>query len=330
MKRPGRWLLRAAQVALIAAIGYAVWRSLSDKLAHFSWEDLGRYPPDAWRLVASLALLVAVNVAHAFLWRRILRDLGIGSPSARATLRIYFVSSLGRYLPGKLWQLAGLAAMSSKAGMPALQAGAASMIGQFGFLTSGLLLLAAVMPGSGREWPALIAAVGLALFAVATFIVVATPLGHGVRAWVERRAGPRLGPRLRATIDLAERIRPRDALLWFAGYGATWVAIGVAFTLFAAAFVPGAIGDARQLAAAVAASYLAGLMLFTPAGIGVREGAMVALLAEAPSIPAPAALLIAAASRLWFTAAELLPLLLVPIAPNGSAAPAVPAGAGQG
>lgn len=329
MRSRARWLLRVAQLVLVVAVGYGVWRSVAGKLDGFAWSDLASYPPDGWLLAISVTLLVAVNVAHAFLWRRILRDLGIGAPSARTTLRIYFVSSLGRYLPGKLWQLAGLAAMSSREGMSALQAGAASILGQFGFLTTGLLLLAALLPEASRRPAALTAAAALIVFVCATFVVVATPLGHRARAWIERKGGPRLGPRLRAAIELADRIRPRDALLWLAGYGATWIGIGIAFTLFTAAFVPGAIADARQLAAAVAASYLTGLLLFTPAGIGVREGALWALLAETQSIPGPAALLIAALSRIWFTAGELLPLLLIPAAPNGSPAAAT-AGAGQG
>jgi uncharacterized membrane protein YbhN (UPF0104 family) len=329
VSRTARWLLRAAQLALLIAVGYGVWRSVAARLEGFEWQDLASYPPNVWLLALSSALLVGVNVAHAFLWRHILRDLGIGTPSARTTLRIYFVSSLGRYLPGKLWQLAGLAAMSSREGMPALQAGAASMLGQLAFLTTGLLLLAALLPEASRGATALTAAAALTVFASATFVVVATPIGHRARVWLERRGGPRLGPRLRATLELADRIRPRDALLWLAGYGATWVVIGIAFTLFAAAFVPGSIPDARQLAAAVAASYLAGLLLFTPAGIGVREGALLAMLAETQSIPGPAALLIAALSRIWFTAGELLPLLLIPAAPNGSPAAAA-AGAGQG
>lgn len=324
-----RWLLRGLQLALVAAVAWGVWRSVAGELADVTWSDLARYRPNAALLAGSLALLLAVYVAHAFLWRRILHDLAIGRPGVRATLRIYFLSSLGRYLPGKLWQVAGLAAMSAKEGMPALPAAAASIIGQFGFLTTGLLLLAAVLPEWGSGAPALTAAAALVVAACATFVLVATPLGHRARLWLERRAGPRLGPRLRATLDLGDRIRPRDALLWFAGYGATWVGIGIAFSLFAAAFVPGAIADTRHLAGTVAASYLAGYVLFTPAGIGVREATMWGLLAGAPSIPAPAALLIAAMSRIWFTAAELLPLLLIPVIPNGSPSP-MPSPRGSG
>jgi hypothetical protein len=325
-----RWLLRGVQVVIIGAVVYAIWRSVAGDIAGISWSDLARYQPEPLALAASLALLLAVYIAHAFLWRRILRDLVIGRPSARSTLRIYFLSSLGRYLPGKLWQLAGLAALAGREGLPALPAAAASIIGQFGFLTTGLLLLAAVLPEWGGGAPALTAAAALVLAGCATFLLVATPLGQRARTAVERRMGSRLGPRLRATFDLADRIRPRDAALWFAGYAASWVGLGIAFSLFVTAFVPDALADTRHLAGTVAASYLAGYVLFTPAGIGVREMTMFGLLAEAQSIPGPAALLIAGLSRIWFTAAELLPLLLIPVAPDGTQAHVPTADAGLG
>jgi uncharacterized membrane protein YbhN (UPF0104 family) len=86
---------------------------------------------------------------------------------------------------------------------------------------------------------------------------------------------------------------------------------GRSFALFVIAFTPEASQHYRQFAGTVAVSYLSGLLLFTPAGIGVRELSMFALLT--PLITAPAAVVVSAASRLWFTAAELLPLAVLPL-----------------
>ncbi len=46
-------------------------------------------------------------------------------------------------------------------------------------------------------------------------------------------------------------------------------------------------------------------MLFAPAGIGVREGALIALLT--PHLGAPAAGVLAIVARLWTTGVELVP-----------------------
>jgi hypothetical protein len=276
-------------------------------------------------LALSLILLLGVYIAHAFLWRRIMTDLGVGRPSARSAVRIYFVSSLGRYLPGKLWQLAGIAALSGREGIPAAPAAASAVIGHLGFLTTGLLLLGAILPKRELGAPAFLAAAVLLLGGTAAWVLLTTGLGAGFRAGVVRRFGGRLGPRLSGAFDLAERIRPRDAALWAAGYGATWVVLGVAFSIFVAAFVPAAFEHTRQLGATVAASYLAGYLSFMPGGIGVRELTMAGMLSETAAMPASASVLVAAASRVWFTVAELLPLVLVPVLPAGAGASKGPA-----
>ncbi|MGH7444041.1 MAG: hypothetical protein ACREKM_04155, partial [Longimicrobiales bacterium] len=104
-------------------------------------------------------------------------------------------------------------------------------------------------------------------------------------------------------------------------YAVTWLVLGAAFALLVAAFVPAtaSLDSARYAAGVIAASYLAGyVVVVMPAGAGVRELTMSALLAQHPAIPASAAIVVSVASRIWFTAAELLPLALIPLLPDGS------------
>jgi uncharacterized protein involved in cysteine biosynthesis len=112
-------------------------------------------------------------------------------------------------------------------------------------------------------------------------------------------------------------VTAQHALRWSIGYALTWLLLGVAFACFAIAFVPDAAGSARLLAGVIAASYLVGyIFIFAPAGIGVREFFMIMLLARV--MPQGAALVVSVMSRIWFTAAELVPLVLVPALPAGS------------
>ena len=107
-------------------------------------------------------------------------------------------------------------------------------------------------------------------------------------------------------------------MIWAAGYALSWIVLGMAFTFFVAAFEPTAAALPRYLGGVVAAAYLAGyLFVLAPAGIGVREAAMLVLLQRVMP-DAAGALVVSALSRVWFTAAELLPLALVPIMPGGS------------
>jgi hypothetical protein len=221
-------------------------------------------------------------------------------------------------VPGKLWQIAGLALLAKRAGLPAGGAAAAAVLGQFAFLTTGLLFLAVLLPGWGGGAPALIAAVAVVLLAGGLWVLVETPLGHGGREWLRKRLGERLGARLDAAFDLADRVKPFDALAWAVGYGFTWVLLGLAFSIFVSAFVPVAAASSKHLAGTIAASYLAGyVMVLAPAGLGVRETAMVGLLSQVPGMPVAAAITLPIFSRIWFTFAELLPLAFVPVLPVG-------------
>jgi glycosyltransferase 2 family protein len=318
---PARTLrIRALQVAILAAVGWGIYRLLAPDLRRLEWADVTRWRPEPLPLAASFVLLVAVYVAHALLWRRIMTDLGIGHPARSTTLRVYFLASLGRYLPGKLWQLAGLAVLSARAGLPPGRATAAAILGQFGFLTTGLLFLGITLPewrvAFGMDAPATLPlALAAALLAGGgglLWVLVATPAGHGVRERLGAAMGGRGGDGIRAAFDLADRVRPGNAAVWAAGYALSWVALGVAFTLFVGAFHPAAGAAPRFVAGTVAAAYLMGyLFVVMPAGIGVREGAMLVLLQQVAPEPG-AALVVTVLSRAWFTAAELAPLAFLP------------------
>lgn len=321
----GRKLLtRVLQAALIAAIAWGVYARLQPELARLSWADVVRWKPAPLPLLASFALLLGMYGMHAVLWRRIMRDLGIGNPSTRATFRIFFLAGLGRFLPGKVWALTGMAVLAGRAGLPPIKATAAAVLGSFAFLTTGMLFLGLTLPewrlavqDSGGDMPATLPlAMGAALLALSgavLWLLVATPLGHGFRVRVVRVLGPRLGERMASAFTLADRVNPRNAAWWAAGYALSWVVLGAAFALFAISFYPEAAAWPRYLAGTVAAAYLIGyLVVVVPAGIGVRELAMLVLLHQV--MPAAgAALVVSVLSRVWFTVAEIAPLLFLPL-----------------
>jgi glycosyltransferase 2 family protein len=321
---------RVLHVVLIAAIAWGIYSRVAPELARLSWQDVTRWQPAPLPLLGSFALLLGVYAMHALLWRRIMRDLGIGDPSARDTFRVFFLAGLGRYLPGKVWALTGMAVLAARAGLPPIKATAAAVLGSFAFLTTGLLFLSFMLP----EWrlalegdhtvpvtlPLALGASLLALSSAAIWLLVATPLGHGVRTRIIGVLGPRLGERMAAAFNLADRVNPRDAAFWAAGYAASWLLLGAAFAMFAAAFHPAAAELPRYVGGTVAAAYLIGyLFVLVPAGIGVRELAMLVLLQQVMP-EAGAALVISVLSRVWFTAAELAPLLVLPLLTDSSSA----------
>jgi hypothetical protein len=307
------------QLALVAAVAWLLWRRLSPELGRLRPEDFARWRPSAALLVLSTAGLTLLHLFQAYLWRRVVIDVGAPAPDARTTVRVYFVAGLARFIPGNLWQFAGLAALGRQSGIPALAASAAGVIGNLAFLGTGVVFLAFTLPGTAGAFELLLGVLLAGAAIASAFVFTATPVGARVRGFVRARAPERLAPAL----ELAGRIRPSHALAWTIGYGLSWLLFAASFAVFVEAFVPGTIGHFRQLGGVMAASYIGGyIVLAAPAGLGVREGIMLTLLVGL--VPASAAALISVAARVWFLVAEALALgsfLLLPRHPVPGADP---------
>lgn len=314
MSRPPRWILTLARIALVVLVVWAIFRAVGLDLARIDRQELARWSPSPGLLLLASTLLLGVYLGHALLWRRIVSDLGVGRPRLSATVRVFFLANLGRYLPGRIWQIAGMAYLGRQAGLTAMGATAAAALGQLTFLITGAAFLTLLLPGWAGPLPVIVASALLASLAGAVLWLRVSPRARRLRAWTRAR----LGRPAADALGLVGRIRPRKALAWVLAYGATWALLGVAFVLFVTAFVPEAAGEARHLAGALAASYLTGyIAIFAPGGIGVREAVMTVLLDQV--VPTSAALLIAVASRIWFTAVELLPVAAIPLLPPADA-----------
>jgi hypothetical protein len=288
-------LWRVVQLALVVLVTWGIVRSLAPELTRVSPADFAKYPPSVPRIVLATLALLGFYLLHAWMWRLITIELGGKRFGYREALRIYFVSGLGRYIPGRFWQVAGMAVMAQRAGFSAIAATAASVIAQLAFITSGLFYLAIVLPAAWGGMLPVVIAVAALLLAFGSF---------AARHWIGGHV-----KRLKPAVDMLDRVRGRVALEWWVGYAISWVILGGAFVLLVTAFVPLTTTQQLEVAGAVAASYLGGLLaFFSVAGLGVREAVMGTLLLDA-GIPAAAALVISVASRIWFTAGELVPIL---------------------
>jgi glycosyltransferase 2 family protein len=286
-------LWRVVQLALVILITWGIVRSLAPELTKVTLEDFSHYRPAPWRVLLATIVLTAFYLLHAWLWRLMTIALGQKAFGYRNALRIYFVSGLGRYIPGRLWQIAGMALMAQRAGLSPVAATAASLIAQLAFITSGLLYLALVLPSWGGLAPVLVAMIALAVMTGS----------YAGRHWIGVHV-----KRLKPAIDMLDRVKATVALGWWIGYAISWIILGVAFVLFVTAFVTLDPAQQRHVAGAVAAAYLGGLLaFFSIAGLGVREAVMGSLLLSV--MAPPAALVVSVASRLWFTVGEILPIL---------------------
>jgi hypothetical protein len=298
-----RTVWRVAQWAAGIAIVVIAARQL---LA--GWSDVAARPL-VWQVRPALLVVSAASIwlMYAVLiqaWRVMLAGWG-DRLGAREAARIWTVSSLGKYIPGKVWALAGMAVMAQRAGVRPWAATASAVMLQALAIGTG----AAVVGVSGSaalraEYPW----VGIVL----PLLVVGSAAGMALLLW------PAFVRRLfaLARIELPGAASPGVApvLYGVAANILAWCGYGVAFWLLGRGLLelPG-LSVGRAIAA-FAASYIAGLLFLpAPGGIGVRESVVILMLTGAVG-PASASAL-AVASRVLLTLTEFgaaAPFLLSP------------------
>ncbi|MGH7894909.1 MAG: lysylphosphatidylglycerol synthase domain-containing protein [Candidatus Binatia bacterium] len=272
-----------------------------------NWNSL-RTQPVEWRinvawLFTSLVIIWGMYAALVEAWRRVV--LGMQQKLGYwAAARICMVANLGRYIPGKIWSMAGAAVLAQRAGVAPGAALAAGAIIQALSLASGVLVVAALAPRTLQTMGP----------AVITGMVVAGGVAAlGVLALTSPRAVGIIQRRLPTWIPQLTAIPPRATLMAFAVNAAAWPVYGAALLCLIRGLTPHVHLSWLQGTAAFAASYAAGLIaVFAPAGLGPRESVFVLLLI-APLGP-KLAVALAIATRVLLTIAELgaaAPFLIV-------------------
>lgn len=276
----------------LAIVGYAI------RFLIRNWEQV-RSADLVWRIdpvaiAGSLALVLATYALLVEGWRRMVAGWGTRLDWWVAA-RVWVLSSMGKYLPFKVWAIAGMAVLGKEAGVPGWVATASAVVLQIVSIGTGALVVAvtgstaleAARPGAQA---ALTALVGIAIASL-TVVLWPRPLN-----WLLRRFGgeatisaPAAGPLIAGVVI--------NALAWVLyGLALAWLASGI--------FADSSLSVTTAIGA-FTASYLAGfLFLLAPGGFGVRELVFVMLTQSA--LGPSKALALAAVSRVGMTLADLL------------------------
>ncbi|MDO8962890.1 MAG: lysylphosphatidylglycerol synthase domain-containing protein [Coriobacteriia bacterium] len=288
------WLVRAAQAVLAVAIVYFVWQSLSGSLERSGFATLEfsfGYLAAAWAVLLVYYLLFVGGLAL------VLRALGY-RPHYRDVLKLSFGANLGKYLPGGIWQVAGKIAMAKRAGVDRHAALVASVI-ESGVSVAGGALMFLATTFIGAELPP-----GVPRWSM---VVLAAGIVGALHPAIFGRV-VRLGMRLLKIEEDVPRLTFTATLGLVAYYCGIWFVAGAAFWLFARSLTPLALpGHVLAIGGAYAAAMIGGLLvLFVPAGLGVREGILLVMLqlTFGPA-GAGAAAVISVAARVWSTLLEL-------------------------
>jgi uncharacterized membrane protein YbhN (UPF0104 family) len=301
LRAPPRKLLLAAQWIAAALVAYFVGRALVDQWATFKTTPLAA-DVHWWPIVVSSAIVLGVYALLIQTWRVLLAEEAQTLTFMRAA-RIWSISNLWRYVPGKLWAIGAMTEMARKENVAPAAAAGSSMLSVILNIATGLAIVLLL----GWRWLDLIdpnaRAVAVVLILAAAAGLIALPFTL-----------PRLGA-------FAARVSGRDVQIpapparaiavATIGNAVAWIGYGIAFMWFARGVIGAAPGATWQYVAVYTASYVVGyLFLFLPGGIGPREAVMATLLTALHLNTSPQAWLIAGASRVWLTILEIVPGVL--------------------
>jgi len=287
--RWGRALLKTALAAVVIVFAFRALggygHTLAGRLEHVR---LG------WLAVA-FVLSIVYRVVNAFGWTLVLRALGQRlDPIAGA--RMWLVSETLRWLPGSVWSMFSRVTQATRAGVPAILASLSLplelslTIGAW-LATAGVGLAASGAPGA---WATQVPMPWVVGFAAGLFAVVAG--GVAIVRWAPSLAISRKVRGLRGALGELQGSRLRVGWLFATAtlFTALCVFNGVAFQTVIRAVSDVSPGWAATIGINAAGWLVGFFAFFAPAGVGVREGGMTAMLA--PLMPVDAALV---AVLLW-------------------------------
>ena len=281
---------------VVIVIFYFIFRSI--------YSNIGQLEDFHWRfnylyLIASFVGLALTMIFLVYIWYRIFSIFNIQLTFTQA-FRFYFISNLGKYVPGKVWQLVGMAYLCKRENISSTTALTSAIVAQSlsvfsGLLISILLLKSLIFQFVGQElfWTV----VGLMFSGLAVFSI--KPIWYErVLEYIAKLAGK--------DIQFKIDMKPKYLLLFISLYTISWFTMGTSFFLLINSVYP---LEWRYLIEIIgtytSAVNLGFLFLLTPGGIGVREGIIALLFKSIGQTPTAISALIAIMSRIWILVVEL-------------------------
>ncbi|MGW9553838.1 lysylphosphatidylglycerol synthase domain-containing protein [Nocardiopsis sp. NPDC055551] len=288
--RRNTWVRLTLLLVVCACAGVAV---------HANWnqarEAVAELP--LWVLPTAVLAGMLGLAAQMLAWRSLLA--GLGSPLPRTVAaRVMFVGQLGKYLPGSVWAFVAQVELARDWNVPRSRGAAATLVAIAVTVAVSLAVAAVALPLSSAEaarrwWWALAAAP--VLLACLHPRVLGWGIGLAARPFARFREVAEAGP-LRIS---------GGAVAASVGWTlVAWVPLGAHVWLLTWGVGGNALASIGPAVGAYALAWTLGLLVvFAPAGLGVRE--VVLVVALAPVVDAGAALVVAVLSRLVMTVADV-------------------------
>jgi len=279
-----RWLFLLGAVAAAVLVVASSWDELAAAARRLPW----------WSLAGAGAAGIAYVGCTLLAWRALLADLG--SPlGARSALSIFGISQIGKYVPGGVWNVVAAAEIGADHKVPRARSLAAMALAVLVGCVSGTVVAAVALPVAGAGdlggW-------GWLTWLAPLLLVLLVPgvLGRVVGLGLRLLRRPAL-----------ERPLTWSGLATATGWSVVgWLLAGLHGWLLAVGLGLGATPRTfLLLVGGYALAWVAGfVVVLVPAGAGVREVVLAALLGG--SLAQPSVVLLVLLARLVLTVVDLL------------------------
>lgn len=288
-------LKRIIQIALLLIVIYFLCRSVISnwsKIEGYNWSF------DIPMMVLSIALYY---FGYAFLPWILCRMFGyMGYKMSYADVwDIFYVGSLGKYVPGKVWAIAGMTYMAEKSGVPVQAAGTAVVFAQVYSLLASVLFFIIFLFLRGLD-------------SSSSFLLWFLPAGAMLVVFIFPKNLERFINLMLARIGrkpLVLGINSLSAIKVVFFYLISWIVFGAAFWAMAVAVSGNVVFDpVMTMSAYVIANVVGFLAFFAPGGVGVREAVLGLLFSGV--VPVSVGIVIAVLSRLIVTFIEIINIFI--------------------
>jgi glycosyltransferase 2 family protein len=295
-----KWGMFVAVLLFVARHGYKLWLDVDGHSLRFNW---------GWLALATVASVMAW-LPSVWYWRTLISNFGF-SPPWPQVIRSHYCGQLGKYTPGKAAVILIRTALIGGAGVPAPAAALAVTVESVTYMWAGTILAILLYPWLAPHLPAGIAILVAEPLWRAGLILLVLCVGLAGMVAV-LRSYHRLNDLFRNTaIDTSPTTPSRSPVgTTVAGVvvflAAWWIqGLTLGLTIQAVSTEPVNWGDWPFWTGSAAVAVVGGFIaIFSPGGLGVREGLLMELLSR--QLGSREAVLVAVLLRGVMLAGEIL------------------------
>jgi glycosyltransferase 2 family protein len=286
-----KWVLQWAAVLLILAfLVFIVYTNIGSL-------ETGEVRFDYSLMALSLVLLFPYFILLGAAWNLVLRMLG-GNITNRKAMKIWLLSQIGTYIPGKIWAVLGRVYLCQREGISKTKTS----------LSIAIELLVSTMAGIIFFVIALVMLPYQEATGFYLSMLVLVPAGLVVLHPRVFNWALQLVSRKMKMEEIHVKVGFRSIVTLVAVYGFFWALLGVSAFFLINSMYPVSFTMLPAVIGIFAFAWLASFfVLIAPGGIGVREGVAVFFLSFL--MPPAVAVIISLVWRVWFTVAEVLSIL---------------------